>query len=30
MWRAVLYFIPVMVAYNAAKKLNVDPGWGSR
>lgn len=28
MWRAVLYFIPVMVAYNAAKKLNVDPWLG--
>ncbi|MDP9801557.1 PTS system beta-glucosides-specific IIC component [Arcanobacterium wilhelmae] len=26
MWRSVLYFLPVMVAYNAAKKLKVD-GW---
>lgn len=29
MWRAVLYFLPVMVAYNAAKKLNVDPWLGA-
>ena len=28
LWRSVLYFIPVMVAYNAAKKLNVDPWLG--
>jgi PTS system beta-glucosides-specific IIC component len=28
MWRSVLFFIPVMVAYNAAKKLNVDPWLG--
>lgn len=28
MWRSVLYFLPVMVAYNAAKKLNVDPWLG--
>lgn len=26
MWRSVLYFLPIMVAYNAARKLNVD-GW---
>ena len=26
MWRSVLHFLPIMVAYNAAKKLNVD-GW---
>ncbi|MCI1932025.1 MAG: glucose PTS transporter subunit IIA [Ancrocorticia sp.] len=26
MWRSVFYFLPIMVAYNAAKKLNVD-GW---
>ncbi|MGO1593931.1 MAG: glucose PTS transporter subunit IIA [Ancrocorticia sp.] len=25
-WRSVFYFLPIMVAYNAAKKLNVD-GW---
>ena len=25
MWRSVLYFLPIMVAYNASKKLNVDP-----
>ena len=25
MWRSVFYFLPIMVAYNAAKKLNVDP-----
>ncbi|WP_448631107.1 glucose PTS transporter subunit IIA [Cellulomonas soli] len=29
MWRAVFYFLPVMVAYNAAKKLNVDPWVGA-
>ncbi len=29
MWRAVLYFLPIMVAYNAAKKLNVDPWLGA-
>lgn len=29
MWRAVLYFLPVMVAYNAAKKLKVDPWLGA-
>lgn len=28
MWRSVLYFLPIMVAYNAAKKLNVDPWIG--
>lgn len=28
MWRAVFYFLPVMVAYNAAKKLGVDPWLG--
>ena len=28
MWRSVLYFLPVMVAYNASKKLNVDPWIG--
>ena len=28
MWRAVLYFLPIMVAYNASKKLNVDPWLG--
>ncbi|MFT0847848.1 glucose PTS transporter subunit IIA [Actinomycetaceae bacterium L2_0104] len=26
MWRSVFYFLPIMVAYNAARKLNVD-GW---
>ncbi|WP_301925561.1 glucose PTS transporter subunit IIA [Corynebacterium glaucum] len=26
MWRSVFYFLPVMVAYNAGKKLNID-GW---
>ena len=25
MWRAVFYFLPIMVAYNASKKLNIDP-----
>ena len=29
MWRAVFYFLPVMVAYNALKKLNVDPWVGT-
>lgn len=29
MWRAVFYFLPIMVAYNAAKKLNVDPWVGA-
>ena len=29
MWRAVLYFLPIMVAYNASKKLNVDPWLGA-
>ncbi|MDK8306532.1 glucose PTS transporter subunit IIA [Corynebacterium imitans] len=26
MWRSVFYFLPVMVAYNAGKKLRID-GW---
>ncbi|MHA2789844.1 glucose PTS transporter subunit IIA [Corynebacterium sp. S7] len=25
MWRSVFYFLPVYVAYNAGKKLNIDP-----
>ncbi|WKD58152.1 PTS system beta-glucoside-specific EIIBCA component [Corynebacterium capitovis DSM 44611] len=25
MWRSVFYFLPIMVAYNAGKKLNIDP-----
>ena len=29
MWRSVFYFLPIMVAYNAAKKLNVDPWIGA-
>ena len=29
MWRSVLYFLPVMVAYNASKKLDVDPWVGT-
>jgi PTS system beta-glucosides-specific IIC component len=29
MWRAVFYFLPIMVAYNAAKKLQVDPLLGA-
>ncbi|WP_413774487.1 glucose PTS transporter subunit IIA [Micropruina sonneratiae] len=28
MWRSVLYFLPIMVAYNAAKALKVDPWVG--
>ena len=29
MWRAVFYFLPAMVAYNASQKLNVDPWVGT-
>jgi len=29
MWRSVLYFLPIMVAYNAARKLQIDPWVGS-
>lgn len=29
MWRAVFYFLPIMVAYNAAKKLDIDPWVGA-
>ncbi|QWW18858.1 PTS glucose transporter subunit IIA [Schaalia sp. 19OD2882] len=29
MWRAVFYFLPIMVAYNAAKKLDIDPWLGA-
>ena len=29
MWRSVFYFLPLMVAYNAAKKLDVDPWLGA-
>lgn len=29
MWRAVFYFLPIMIAYNAAKKLNIDPWVGA-
>jgi len=29
MWRSVLYFLPIMVAYNAAKKLAIDPWLGA-
>ena len=29
MWRAVFYFLPVMVAYNASKKLDIDPWVGT-
>lgn len=29
MWRAVFYFLPIMVAYNASKKLRVDPWLGA-
>lgn len=25
MWRSVFYFLPIMVAYNAGKKLRIDP-----
>lgn len=27
-WKGVFYFLPVMIAYNAAKKLKVDPWLG--
>ena len=27
-WKGVLYFLPIMVAYNASKKLKVDPWLG--
>ena len=29
MWNAVFYFLPIMVAYNAAKKLKIDPWVGA-
>lgn len=29
MWRSVFYFLPIMVAFNAAKKLKVDPWVGA-
>jgi len=29
MWRSVFYFLPIMVAYNAAKTLNIDPWVGA-
>ncbi|MFT3861118.1 glucose PTS transporter subunit IIA [Micropruina sp.] len=29
MWRSVLYFLPIMVAYNASKALKVDPWIGA-
>ncbi|OKL46309.1 PTS beta-glucoside transporter subunit EIIBCA [Boudabousia liubingyangii] len=29
MWRSVFYFLPIMVAYNAAKKLRLDPWVGA-
>lgn len=29
MWRSVFYFLPIMVAYNASKKLDVDPWVGA-
>ncbi|KAB7789042.1 glucose PTS transporter subunit IIA [Bifidobacterium leontopitheci] len=27
-WKGVFYFLPIMIAYNAAKKLDVDPWLG--
>ncbi|MCC2732484.1 hypothetical protein LK486_18485, partial [Fusicatenibacter saccharivorans] len=27
-WKGVFYFLPIMVAYNAANKLKVDPWLG--
>ncbi|MBT1165473.1 PTS glucose transporter subunit IIA [Bifidobacterium simiarum] len=29
MWKGVFYFLPIIVAYNASKKLKVDPWLGS-
>ena len=29
MWRAVFYFLPAMVAYNASKQLDIDPWVGT-
>ncbi|WP_407345837.1 glucose PTS transporter subunit IIA [Pengzhenrongella phosphoraccumulans] len=29
MWQGVFFFLPIMVAYNAAKKLNIDPWVGA-
>lgn len=29
MWRSVFYFLPIMVAYNAAKAVNIDPWVGA-
>ncbi|MGV3002573.1 PTS transporter subunit EIIC [Vibrio sp.] len=29
MWHTVFYFLPIMIAYNASKKLNVDPWLGA-
>lgn len=29
MWHSVFYFLPIMVAYNAAKKLRIDPWLGA-
>jgi PTS system beta-glucosides-specific IIC component len=29
MWRGVFYFLPIMVAYNASKKLKIDPWVGA-
>ncbi|MFT4216901.1 MAG: glucose PTS transporter subunit IIA [Micropruina sp.] len=29
MWRSVLYFLPIMVAYNASKALKIDPWIGA-
>ncbi|KJG18355.1 PTS transporter subunit EIIC [Photobacterium angustum] len=29
MWHTVFYFLPIMVAYNASKKLKVDPWLGA-
>ena len=27
-WKGVFYFLPIMIAYNASKKLRVDPWLG--
>ncbi|SDC07376.1 PTS system IIA component, Glc family /PTS system IIB component, Glc family /PTS system IIC component, Glc family [Raineyella antarctica] len=29
MWRGVFYFLPIMVAFNASKKLDIDPWVGA-
>ena len=28
-WKGVFYFLPIMIAYNASKKLKSDPCWSA-